>query len=337
MPITSNHEGCVKKMKLKKPSFLQILKYRVLTTVALWKNPKNFRAITYYEETEARIAILQTLSKICPVESNAHEMKIHSIADEIFNKLKNPPSPCLDERILALGSDPFRQAFWYHTQLSGLTVQWEFKIRLFAQKIGISTYEPIDKKSKQNRSKGSIQQKKLSKIVSEITSLTNNRLTLKLTELLGLRDAIVHCNPQAMRPYTQAILGQNALKKFRGDVMLFEIPDNSLTNLSDIPDGDGVEDYDLISWFLEIFNSGLLKEAFDIFDKSITALNDLTLFAAYSFDDREETFKALMIKGVFPSIEEIELYDKSQVRVPEDQKINFTELFKRIRTYFKEI
>lgn len=78
---------------------------------------------------------------------------------------------------------------------------WEFRIRLFIQKVGISSYVPRENRTNQNRANRSIQQKKLSDLIKELNQITGQRLTLKLLQLSDLRDTIIHCNSQGMRAY----------------------------------------------------------------------------------------------------------------------------------------
>lgn len=317
------------------PSFIASFRAKTYATFAIWRRPRILRLISYSDETRALAVVEQVLSQRLVIQSAEHAQNVRSIAEEIFAKLQEPPSSSLDERLQALGDGVATQAFWFHGQLAGITTMWEFRIRLFVQKIGMSSYVPRERRTNRNRANRSIQQKRLSEIIKELDQVTGGRLKLKLSQLSDLRDTIVHCNSQGMRAYARIALGRDALAGVRGDVIVFTPHNNEMINLSNVADGENPEEHELFSWFLEVFNSVLPKKAFKAFENSIIALNKLTEFAALSEGGREHIFKRLMLEGIFPLPDEIELYRTIFEAMPGNQNRDLTQFFTDLRAYFK--
>lgn len=148
----------------------------------------------------------------------------------------------------------------------------------------------------------------MSDTIKEIHAKTGQRLDLQLIELAGLRDAIVHCNPQGMKAYSQAVFGKGKTENMRGNVVVISVGPKKIQNLSDLKEESEIEEQELFGWFIEVFNSGLPKKIFDRFDESIRSLDALVMFAASSFDGRERVFRNLFFEGKLPTESDIALY-----------------------------
>ena len=263
---------------------LKIFIKKIKATCLIWQSKGLFRTILLAPEVEARVAINQILRGKIPVKNVQHDLFVNNMADEILQRITTPQGEPTNDKIEKLLDGAFAQAFWFHSQLAGLTTLWEFRVRAFAQKLGINSNVPISSKSKKNKANKSVQHLKLSDIIKEIDRITSNRLTLKLQGYNELRNAIVHCNPQGMKVYAELPLGKDALSNIRGNVMVLNIDSGKTVNLSEVKSEAAIEEQDTFGWFLEVFSSKLPKRAFEEFEKSITALNQLIEFSAISFD-----------------------------------------------------
>ncbi len=257
-------------------------------------------------DSEARIQIMAVLKKRFRIENIESSQTAQLTADEILARIKMPQERSMYE----IGEEVFEgaisEALWYHTQLSGLTAGWELRVRFLAIKLGIRPNVPIPDKSKQNRANKSVQHRSLKNTIEEVQRLTGGRLDLRLFELAGLRDSIVHCNPHGMRAYAKQLLGKQKVTPLRGNVVVASFGQgNSPRNLSDIEDEAEAEDQDLFGWFIEVFNSGLPKVAYKEFEDSMRSLNVLTLFHSLCFDDRADTFEKVVIRGNQPDEKDI--------------------------------
>ncbi len=289
---------------------LKKLKYKIITTKEIWLSKKSFRVIEVAEDSHIRAQIKSVLYERLRPDSAQHAIVIEGAIEEIIAQIKKSPTLSLTkqlEDIFQIG-EPLNQAFWFHSQLAGLTATWEFKVRFLGQKFGISPNTPVEKKSKENRAKKSVQHINLSDTIKEIQRRTGDRLNLRLIELSGLRDAIVHCNPQGIKAYSQSIFGKQKIKHLRGNVVTVSVGSGKIHTISDIDNEMEIEAQELFGWFIEVFNSGLPKKAFDVFDQSIRSIELLTSFAASSFDDRKDAFKKIAIDGCLPSDKDIELF-----------------------------
>ncbi|WP_413944778.1 hypothetical protein [Bdellovibrio sp. HCB-162] len=291
--------------------------------------------ITVTDEAMTRAMMNKVLVKNLRPKSHQQMTALENTTEEILANIKSSNSFSADKQYEAIQDGALNQAYWFHAQLSGLVATWEFKIRLFGEMVGAKSSVPIKHKSKRNRAKKSIEHRKLSDVISDINRVSGNRLTLRLPELSALRDAIVHCNPQSMKPYAQAVIGKDALARHRGNVFIADFSGAPPINLSDLKEEHEVENQPLFGWFLEVFNSGLPKKAFDVFGESISAIDHLAHFKAISFDGREQTFKNVFTLGKIPTGEEIQNYERyfSQNGAPEDKTAE--DYFKRLSKHLK--
>lgn len=317
---------------LKRKRWYRLLSGKVKATCKIWSSVKPTASLRLAPDTEARSVATSILLRRLRPQNEQQRRALEATADEILAKIKDLEEMSITERSENLLGGAFGQAFWFHGQLSGLTATWEFQVRLLGVKLGVLPNVPIENKSKENRSKKSVQHRTLSDTISEINRITGHRLNLKLTELSGLRDAVVHCNPQAMKAYSQPVFGKERLKNIRGDVVVMSLDVSKVQNMGDVVEEKEIEEQDLFSWFLEVFNSELPKKAFDRFDESIRSLDLLVGFAALSFGERKTVFDNLVFHGKKPSLAEMEMYqkdlDRPYLRAQTDAKVYFDEISK---------
>lgn len=299
-------------MKISKriAKYSSIVKRKYQATFAIWKSWKSVSMISVTDEAMTRAMVNRILAKYIQPSSRQHMVVLENATDEIIKNLNSFTDSGPGEKSKVMRDGALTQAHWFHAQLCGLTATWEFKIRLFGDLLGLKSNVPISQKARRNRNNNSVEHRKLSIIISEIHTLTGNRLNLKLTELSSFRDSIVHCNPQSMKSYAESVLGKHALKNFKGNVFLADFSGSPPINLSDLKSEHEVEEQPLFGWFIEVFNSGLPKRAFDIFSESIEAIDLLAHFKALSFDDCAGVFRKVVFEGVPPNEEEIAAFDK---------------------------
>lgn len=276
---------------------------KVKATIAIWRATEIWKTIRIAPDNEARNIIDVALQKRLKVQTSEHALALKGMADEILSKLKQPQDESMKERVDRLLTGVTDQAFWYHGQLAGLTTTWEFRVRFLALKLGIKSNVPVDQKSKKSKANKSVQHRELSEVIKEINKKTGNRLALKLLELSDLRNAIVHCNRQAIKAYAKPLLGKDAFKKIRGNVVVMKLDGGEITNLSDVQGEDEIEDHDLFGFFLDTFNSEMPKRAFSLFEESIHRINLLVELAAICFDERAEVFELILLEGNWPDEE----------------------------------
>ena len=204
-------------------------------------------------------------------------------------------------------------------------------------KFGISPNTPANNKSKENRAKKSVQHISLADTIKELNKKSNHRLNLRFNELSGLRDSIIHCNPQAMKPYSQALFGKNGTKNLRGNVITISVGSGKIQNMSDVKHEAEIESLDLFGWFIEVFNSGLPKKAFDAFDESIRAIDTLITFSACCFDERKGIFKKLAIDGKALAEEDIVLFEQYFAKPFHSDPKDAREFLSKVSSCFKNL
>lgn len=313
------------------------IKKKIRAIVEIAKARSIRATIPLAPDNEARVNIVSVLKSRMRVENEEQNLAMFTMADEILSKIKKVEEKSTNQKIEDLLDGLLNQAFWYHGQLAGLSTIWEFRVRIFGNKLGVRPNVPLEQKSSKNRANKSIQHRTLKDTIKEINKRCGQRLSLRLLELCDLRDSIVHCNPQGIRSYATQIFGKESLKPVRGNVVVLHIPNNGIKNLSDVNDEKEAEDQDIIGWFLEVFNSGLPKKAFAEFERSIRALDLLIAFHAYSFEDRSLIFNKVVIDGHRPTTEDIAKFDAyfSSPYSPGKQDVNI--FFENIVDCFKNL
>ncbi|WP_413560537.1 hypothetical protein [Bdellovibrio sp. HCB209] len=289
-------------------------KSKLRKTLVVWFSKKEPVLVDVTKEARARGLVESVLFKRFNSINEQNRNVLRATADEIIRTL-NHSSWSVEDRGAIMGNAAFSQAYWFHSQLSGLAARWEFELRIFGYKLGISSNVPILEKSKKNRALRSIQHIKLSDLIKKIDKECAPQLkaNLNLLRLSNFRDAIVHCNPQGMKAYAVEILGKEAVKNIRGEVVVISLNGPGARNLGDEMSESQIEEVDLFGWFLEIFNSKLPKVAFDEFGYSLERLQDLIHFAALSYDGRESIFKDFISHGRPVTDEDASLYRDSYI------------------------
>lgn len=314
--------------------FIKTIKKKLAAIQQILKAKRIVASIQMAPDNEARAIICNVLRSKFRITNAEQDLSLNAIADELLAKLKLPQEKPMREELETLVDGIMDQAFWYHGQLAGLTTTWEFKVRIFANKLGIRPNVPVEEKSKRNRANASVEHRSLKDTIKELNKSCGNHLALKLLELCDLRDSIVHCNPNAIRAYATQLFGKNILKPLRGNVVVFSLSASDMKNLSDVKDEVETENQDIVGWFLEVFNSGLPKKAFAAFGESINALELLISFHASCFDDRSDIFRKVVIEGVRPTEEDIAKF-RAYFALPYAPKLDADAYFRKIETFLK--
>lgn len=289
------------------PRRFNILRRKIRAMWGIFRAKEVLKTIYIASDIEAVDLIFQTLQKKISPQS-LRNLDLNSVAEEILCVLKNPQERSTEALIDELLDGAFRQTHRNLVHLAGLTTAWEFRVRILANKIGISSNVPIELKSRKNKATKSVEHKSLSTVIKEFNVKTGQRSKLKLLELSELRNSIVHCNPHGIKTYAIPMFGKGVLKPIRGNVVVISTSDGSVKNIGDLSTEDEIENLDVFGWFLEIFNSKLPRLAFAEFEQSMRVLDTLIEFAAISFGARKAVFDKIIFQGYFPSQEDINLY-----------------------------
>lgn len=267
---------------------------------------KNVKSIT--EEEKTRGIIVSELGKLLKIENIEQHFQINAIADSIVSRIFNKTP--IEDHLKETVDGAFHQQMWYFSIVAGYAALWEFKVKLLAQHLGIEIKEEPQKRSKHHIKNRTLTNRDLKFIISDIEKKLSRNFDLKLTNLNGLRSSLVHGNFDQLR-----ILANNCRhtykKSHQGNVFVFSLDrPESGTNLSKNLPKETKEQQSHFSWFLEVTNSQLLKEIWQILDESIMAMNCIVDFGAYSFDGREEIFQKVVIRGEKLTPEMMEKYSE---------------------------
>ncbi len=247
-------------------------------------------------EKEAIKGFISTrISKHFGATSIKGDFQIKNLVDEIVSDIYEEKT--LRERFAVTVDHVFDHQMWFFSVVAGYTVLWELKVKLLAEHIGIETRVPITELGKDSKKNRMFEFRELSDIIKDIDKKISPTLNLKLAHFNKLRSAIVHGNLDQLRIIANNKRSNNK-ETHRGNVFVFDLANvQNGKNLSDQLSLEEKHDQNIFAWIIESTNSKLLEEIWDAFDVSISQLNSIVSFGAYSFDGRIVHFEDVVYRG----------------------------------------
>lgn len=305
-------------------------KLKLAKTIIFSKTFEKNVFVATEDQTKAsiKLSLIKNGIKNDTVES---EILIKRLVDNIYEDFdKNGFSPLhtLEEVCTTI----FKDQAWNLAIAAGVATMWELKVRVFAERIGVSNLVESKNKSKKAKNMHQIGYKDLDAVIKDINEKLNKKLLLRLSSLNELRGALVHTNLHQLR-----ILYNNSYKNFKeelkGNVISFSLKTDhkDLQNLSDSVDSETAESQDIFAWFLEGTNSRLLNLIITEFEKSIYAIDDIIGFKAHSHHECDGFFQTVFFKNIKLSAEQEDVFIKRDTFFRTTKEP--TDFFKRIYSY----
>ncbi|MBC7540169.1 MAG: hypothetical protein H7281_15195 [Bacteriovorax sp.] len=282
------------------------------------------------EEDLIRGIVSGSLSKFWNAKNIQNQFQMQNLLDQIVSDIYNKESRF--DNFSKSVDHLFQHQMWYFSIVAGYAALWEFKVKLLAEHLNIDIKKPYELRSSKHKNTKIMTFKDLSIIITEIDNKIEKHLNMKLKNLNELRSSLIHGNFDQLR-----ILANNCKHKYkpshRGNVFVFNLarPDEG-ANLSDDLPRESRETQSLFSWFMDTTNSGLLKEVWELLDKSISQMNAVIDLGAHSFDGREVYFHNVIYKGEKISKSMMECYDDSLKH--HQRWKNHKEYFSRLKELF---
>lgn len=168
-------------------SVLKIAKNKFLATWQILKSPGYLKPIQISEMEAARAKISSVLQTELRIQGCRQEQALLEITDKITAKLYESDFASLS--LLKNQDDLFRIPMWEYSLICSLSALWEWRVKLLAERLDISTGR------KQLQSNGEVlafRFRNMELIINDINSQTRNRLNLRLHDLRGIRNSLLH-------------------------------------------------------------------------------------------------------------------------------------------------